>query len=85
MTLGPIVLLMASRSMLETVIHLVLNHGDSFEEVVVIGKSIKVERGILQGGLTSTYHFHLVYQDMKNELNSEGCGIQIGKRNYSAF
>ena len=42
MTLGPIVLLMASRSMLETVIHLVLNHGDSFEEVVVIGKSIKV-------------------------------------------
>ena len=50
-----------------------------------IGKTIPVERGTKQGGISSPHVFNLLYEEMVNQLNSMDCGIKIGNCNYNTF
>ena len=51
----------------------------------IIAKTIPVEGGTKQGGISSPHVFNLFYEEMVKQLNSMDCGIKIGNRNYSTF
>jgi retron-type reverse transcriptase len=48
-------------------------------------RTMDVEQGTRQGGLTSPLLFNLFYKDMISQLNSASCGVTINQRNYNVF
>jgi hypothetical protein len=49
----------------------------------LVGKSIPVERGTRQGGLSSPLLFNLFYEELVSNLNSAECGVTIGEHHFN--
>jgi len=50
-----------------------------------LGRKLKVERGVRQGGITSPWMFNIFYEDLVKNVNVMNCGLNICDKRFNIF